>query len=434
MLLSKEKVFRDPIHRYITVKDNFIWQLVNTRAFQRLNNLHQLGGAYQIFHGAVHTRFGHSLGAYAMAQEIYEKVPGLDDALSEYERRLLLVAALLHDLGHGPYSHASEAFLVLHHEAMTAKIILEDQEIRPILDMLGADFATDVVAVLQKTYKNKLITNIISSQIDVDRMDYLLRDSYYAGVPYGEYDKDRIIRVMRVQNQQIVFLKTGIHVIENFMVSRYHMREQVYNNLKGRAFESLLKLSVERFKFLWEAEALEQQHLYQLFYNFVTMTVAAPVEDFLQFDDHMFMAVQHLFSLENDEVLQTIAQNIIHRKLPHVFEFDDATLYYQALEKIMEYRDNGASLGYYLDANADVDKNALQAVIDKKMPDEKPRKDQIYLLSDNHQTLHLASEYSPILQALQQEAQKNHYFIYVNRKLVVDKYEDVTDFFERIGL
>ena len=110
MLLSKEKVFRDPIHRYITVKDNFIWQLVNTRAFQRLNNLHQLGGAYQIFHGAVHTRFGHSLGAYAMAQEIYEKVPGLDDALSEYERRLLLVAALLHDLGHGPYSHASEAF------------------------------------------------------------------------------------------------------------------------------------------------------------------------------------------------------------------------------------------------------------------------------------------------------------------------------------
>lgn len=422
MQLVKEKVFRDPIHRYITVGDVFIWKLINTGAFQRLNNLHQLGGSYQVFHGAVHTRFGHSLGVYAIAREMYEKVPNLAQSMTEYERKLLFAVALLHDLGHGPYSHASEAYLLLHHEEMTAKIIREDTEIRQILDGENPQMADDIIAILQKRYPNKLLSKIISSQIDVDRMDYLLRDSYYAGVPYGDYDKDRIIRVMRIIDQDIAFSETGIHVIENFMVSRYHMREQVYNNTKGRAFESLLKLSVYRFKMLQEAKALPEQKMYQLFTAFISSATTTPVTDFLIFDDHMFMATQQLLTLEDDEIIKQIAHDIVKRKLPQVFEIDDQILFDNITQKLIELRQRGNKYGFYLDADKDVESPLIK----------NNENDQIKIINEQQQFSH-AETISPILAALQTEAKNTRYFIYINKSLLSDKMDTLEMILERIN-
>jgi len=416
--LKKEKVFRDPIHRYITVQDEFIWNLINTRAFQRLNNLHQLGGSYQIFHGAVHTRFGHALGTYAIAQEIYEKIP-LIECITEYERKLLLATALLHDLGHGPYSHAAESYLTLHHEATTAKIILEDKAIRKILDTVDAKFASDIVAVLQKQYQNPLLSKIISSQIDVDRMDYLLRDSYYAGVPYGDYDKDRIIRVMRVQDNRLIFSETGVHVIENFMLSRYHMHEQVYNNFKGKAFESLLKLSVLRFKQLWQEQAISTQKIYCLFAKFLATNKGSDIQHFLEFDDHMFMAVQHLFASENDTVLSTIATNIISRQLPKVFEVTQND-YEQIIEKLTTYRQQKHPLGFFVDADLEKEKPLIR----------KKENDQINILRTNGEIVAVEA-LSPILTALHQGASQAKYYIYINNQIIkhdTDTWEQILEY------
>jgi hypothetical protein len=403
-MLKKEKVFRDPIHRYITVDDEFIWQLINTKAFQRLNNLHQLGGAYQIFHGATHTRFAHSLGVYAIARELYERTP-VRAHMTDNERKLLFTAALLHDIGHGPYSHAAEKYLLLTHEAMSARIILEDGQIRKILDGVGAAFAQQVVAVLEGTYDNPLLHHIISNQVDVDRMDYLLRDGYYAGVSYGDYDKDRIIRVVRVCEQQLTFAESGLHALENFMVSRYHMRRQVYYNSKGRAFEALLKASVQRFKELWRAHLLADETLYRSFFAFLSTDANSNIMDFLAFDDHMFMAVQHLLMREKDTVITTIAHAIVERSLPQVFEIDSA-MYDVFAAKIARHRSEGNPLGFYVDVER-VGNPLIEANEQK----------QIRLLCKDG-TIKFAGEISPILQALAREAAAQRYYVFLHKTLL----------------
>jgi len=403
-MLSKEKVFRDPIHRYITVDDEVIWQLINTKAFQRLNNLHQLGGAYQIFHGATHTRFAHSLGAYAIAREIYDQTP-VKEHIVAYERLLLFTSALLHDLGHGPYSHAAEGYLTLTHEAMSVRIILEDPQIRQILDSVDEAFAVDVVAVLQGTYENELLHHIISNEVDVDRMDYLLRDAYYAGVSYGDYDKDRIIRVIRVHKRQLAFVDTGIHALENFMVSRYHMRNQVYYNSKGRAFESLLKASVLRFKQLWDARALRDEKLYELFAAFLSTGAEHDVAHFLAFDDHMFMAVQHLLMAEDDPIIVNIAQAIVHRVLPKAFEISPEA-YNELTDKITAYRNEGHPLGFYVE----VESVGRPMFANEGNP-------QIRLLGQDG-TVRNAHECSPILQALQRGASEEKYYVFLHQSLL----------------
>jgi len=403
-MLSKEKVFRDPIHRYITVDDEFIWQLINTKAFQRLNNLHQLGGAYQIFHGATHTRFAHSLGVYAIARELYEQTP-VHLHMTEYERKLLFATALLHDIGHGPYSHAAEKYLPLPHEAMSTRIILEDQQIRQILDNVHCDFALHLVGVLEGTYVNPLLHHIISNQVDVDRMDYLLRDAYYAGVSYGDYDKDRIIRVVRVYERQLAFAESGLHALENFMVSRYHMRRQVYYNSKGRAFEALLKASVERFKELWHSHSLKDETLYRAFFAFLSMNEVSFVSDFLAFDDHMFMALQHLLMHEKDPVISTISRAIVHRRLPQVFEINGAR-YEEFLQKIARHRAHGNPLGFYVDVER-VGNPLIEASEQK----------QIRLLGKDD-TIKYAGDISPILQALAREAVAERYYVFLHKTLL----------------
>jgi len=403
-MLAKEKVFRDPIHRYITVDDEFIWQLINTKAFQRLNNLHQLGGAYQIFHGATHTRFGHSLGTYAIARELFEQTP-VKLTINEYERKLLFCAALLHDIGHGPYSHAAESYMLLDHERMSTFIILEDEQIRRILDSVDSSFALHVVDVLQGTYSNPLLHHIISSQVDVDRMDYLLRDAYYAGVSYGGYDKDRIIRVTRVHEQQLAFAITGLHALENFMLSRYHMRNQVYYNSKGRAFESLLKASVLRFKQLWEQGLLTDQVLYTAFYDFLSTNTKEDVSHFLAFDDHMFMAVQHLLLTESDSVIATIAQSIIERTLPQVFEINES-LYEELTTKLTSYRRDGHALGFYVDVES----------IGNPLFTQNAKKSIRLLCQDG--SIQDANTISPILQALGQEANEQRYYVFFHKLLL----------------
>ena len=202
--LSEEKVFKDPVHRYVHVRDALIWDLIGTREFQRLRRIKQLGTTYLTFHGAEHSRFNHSLGVYEIVRRIVDDVFKGRPEWDEGERELVLSAALLHDLGHGPFSHSFEKVFHLDHESFTRDIILGQTEVNEVLRRVSDDFPKHVAEVIAKTYQNKQVVSLISSQIDADRMDYLQRDAYYTGVSYGHFDMERILRVMRPREDQIV--------------------------------------------------------------------------------------------------------------------------------------------------------------------------------------------------------------------------------------
>ena len=207
--LAEEKVFKDPIHRYIHVKDQLIWDLVKTKEFQRLRRIKQLGTLYLSFHTAEHSRFGHSLGVYEIVRRMIDETFEGRDAWDNNDRPLALCAALLHDLGHGPFSHSFEKIFNTDHEAFTQAIITGDTEVNEVLSRVSDTFPQEVADVINKTHHNKLVISMISSQIDADRMDYLQRDAYFTGVSYGAFDMERILRLMRPSKDEVLIKKAA---------------------------------------------------------------------------------------------------------------------------------------------------------------------------------------------------------------------------------
>lgn len=226
--LAEEKVFKDPIHKYIHVKDQLIWDLIKTKEFQRLRRIKQLGTLYLSFHTAEHSRFGHSLGVYEIVRRMIDESFVGRDAWNNEDRPLALCAALLHDLGHGPFSHSFEKIFNTNHEAFTQAIITGPTEVNEVLSRVSSTFPKEVAEVINKTHQNKLVISMISSQIDADRMDYLQRDAYFTGVSYGTFDMERILRLMRPSKDEVLIKESGMHAVENFIMSRYQMYWQIY--------------------------------------------------------------------------------------------------------------------------------------------------------------------------------------------------------------
>ena len=221
--LAEEKVFKDPIHKYVHVKDQLIWDLIKTKEFQRLRRIKQLGTLYLAFHTAEHSRFGHSLGVYEIVRRMIDESFVGREAWNNKDRSLALCAALLHDLGHGPFSHSFEKIFNTDHEAFTQEIITGNTEVNEVLSRVSETFPQEVADVINKTHKNKLVISMISSQIDADRMDYLQRDAYFTGVSYGTFDMERILRLMRPSKDEVLIKESGMHAVENFIMSRYQM-------------------------------------------------------------------------------------------------------------------------------------------------------------------------------------------------------------------
>src|SRR5699024_5734982 len=205
----------------------------------------QLGTTKMTFHGAEHSRFNHSLGVYEIVRRIiynFNGKPGWDPD----EKLLCLCAALLHDLGHGPFSHSFEKVFKLDHEYFTRQIILGNTAVNTILERVEKGFSEKVADVIEKTYADQLVVSLISSQIDADRMDYLQRDAYYTGVSYGHFDMERILRVMRPSEGQVVIKETGMHAVEDYIMSRYQMYWQVYFHPVTRSAEVILTKILHR--------------------------------------------------------------------------------------------------------------------------------------------------------------------------------------------
>ena len=316
--LLEVKVFKDPVHRYVRVKDQVIWDLIATPEFQRLRRIKQLGTTYLTFHGAEHSRFNHSLGVYEIVRRIIQKIKNRP-AWNKEERLVTLCAALLHDIGHGPFSHSFEKVFGLDHEDFTKRIILEDTEVNRVLRRVSRDFPERVAKVIDKTYEDKLVISLISSQIDADRMDYLLRDAYYTGVSYGQFDMERILRVMRPTKDQIVIKSTGMHAVEDYIMSRYQMYWQVYFHPVTRSAEVILTKIFHRTKYLYQNNyqfKMEPTLLTSLFKGDVKL------KDYLQLDESVINFYFQRWQSEKDEILSDLCTRFMERKLFKYVEYD----------------------------------------------------------------------------------------------------------------
>lgn len=310
-----EKVFRDPVHNYIHVDHQVIYDLINTKEFQRLRRIKQLGTSGYTFHGGEHSRFSHCLGAYEISRRITkifeEKYPEVWD---RHESLLVMATALLHDVGHGAYSHTFERLFDTDHEEITRQIITNPEtEINQVLIQVSPDFPEKVASVINHTYPNKQVVQLISSQIDVDRMDYLLRDSYYTGASYGQFDLTRILRVICPVENGIAFKRNGMHAVEDYVVSRYQMYMQVYFHPASRAMEVLLQNLLKRAKFLYEKQkdyfALSSPNLIPFFEKRVTL------KDYLALDDGVMNTYFQIWMTSPDTILSDLAQRFINRKV-----------------------------------------------------------------------------------------------------------------------
>lgn len=311
--LREEKVFKDPVHKYIYVQDQTVWDLINTKEFQRLRRIRQLGTCFLTFHGAEHSRFSHSLGVYEVTRKIISQFErnGYEDWPRE-ERLLSLCAALLHDVGHGPFSHSIEKTFGTHHEEWSCRIVLGDTEVNRVLSQVSPTFPQKVAGVIAKTYNQEIVVSLVSSQLDADRMDYLLRDAYFTGVNYGTFDLERILRVMRPFQGHIVVKESGMHAVEDYLMSRYQMYWQVYFHPVTRSAEIILHNIFQRAKQLYEenyAFSFMLPPLLSLFRRTLT------VKDYLLLDEAFMQTVLMQWSGESDPILSDLCSRFLNRRL-----------------------------------------------------------------------------------------------------------------------
>ena len=347
MVKLEEKVFRDPVYGYVHVFDKLIWDLIQTKEVQRLRRIKQLGGTYMVFHTAEHSRFSHSLGVCVMARKIIRARRCCGTGVGVEVRLRGLSAALLHDLGHGPFSHSFESVFNVRHELFTERIIMEDTEVNQVLESYQKGFATKVRDVINKTYENPLVINIISSQLDADRLDYLLRDAYFTGAPYGEIDVERILRTMRVVNNKIVYKVSGMHAIEDYLMSRYQMYWQVYLHSTGRSFDLVIQNMLRRVRELVLSGYQFRHPIGALADLFLEKDLS--VETYLKFDDATISHYASLFVEEEDEILSDFADRFIHRRLLKEMHYVPNDEVNKNLIKIGEYMSIlGINPTYYL--------------------------------------------------------------------------------------
>lgn len=408
--LSEEKVFKDPVHRYVHVRDKLIWDLIGTREFQRLRRIKQLGTTYLTFHGAEHSRFNHSLGVYEivrrMVDDVFKGRPEWDDS----ERELSLAAALLHDLGHGPFSHSFEKVFHLDHEDFTRGIILGDTEVNQVLRKVSPGFPQDVAEVIAKTYKNKQVVSLISSQIDADRMDYLQRDAYYTGVSYGHFDMERILRVMRPREDQIVIKESGMHAVEDYIMSRYQMYWQVYFHPVTRSAEVILTKILHRAKQLHDEGYVFTHapvHFYSIFEGKLTL------EDYVKLDESIILYYFQAWEDEEDAILSDLCRRFINRQLFQYVEFnpnEEMSAYFELTSLFKEARIDPS---YYLvvDSSSDLP-------YDFYRPGEEEERLPIHLLTQNGQIKELSRQ-SAIVESISGKRRTDHK-LYYPKDLICD--------------
>ena len=319
------KIINDPVYGFITIDDELIHKIISHPYYQRLRRIHQMAMAHLVYPGAVHSRLHHSLGAYHLMRSALQELisKGVDITLEE--QQAAKIAILLHDIGHGPFSHALENILAehLHHEELSLLLIKElNNEFEGKLQM-AIDIFTNV-------YPKKFLHQLISGQLDVDRMDYLTRDSFFTGVNEGVIGYDRIIKMLTVHNGELMVEEKGIYSIEKFLVARRLMYWQVYLHKTVLSAEQMLKRIIKRAKHIGAicSEPLN---------TFINQPIAnVTLEQFCSIDDFDVMMAIKGWCKHEDKVLATLCSGIIDRNLLKVKYFSEPITAELLQEKINE--------------------------------------------------------------------------------------------------
>jgi HD superfamily phosphohydrolase len=361
------RTYRDPVHQEITLNsddpvEGLVIELIDTREFQRLRWIRQLGTGWFTFHGAEASRFQHSLGTMYIAKLMYEKVSQdlvLDEVTATEYKALVLVAALLHDIGHGPFSHSTEKVNNIMHETWTQALISsESTEIHKTLEKYQAGLSAKVISVLNKTYPVKFLSSIVNSQLDCDRFDYLIRDSFYTGTSYGHFDLNRVISSIKVNLEHdclVVSGEKGMLAVEDYLYARYSMYMQVYQHKKCLASDSLLLKLFKRAKVLTKGKRIA--FIEEPVYNWLIQPEKLSVEDFLLVDDINIMHHIKHWTHEKDVTLKDLARRFIDRDLFKAVKIDnhaEGTIEEKLEEmfntKSQELRRKNLDPDYYLDS------------------------------------------------------------------------------------
>jgi hypothetical protein len=321
-------LFSDPVHGFISVPRNLLFDLIGTPEVQRLRRIRQLGVGYLVFPGAEHSRFGHALGAMALMHDTLASLAEKGTPIAPDEHTAACAAALLHDIGHGPFSHTLEHELIrgFRHEAMS----------RVLLEHLDARFGgrlRDAIAIFDGTYPRPFFHALVSSQLDMDRLDYLRRDSHYTGVVEGRVGVERIIKTLRVVEhdgvERMAIEAKGFHAVENFLFARRLMYWQVYLHKAVLAGDHVLRAILRRVRHLvagGEPDAVSggaPDFMFFLRNDVQAGSLSEPdVRDrYCALDDaDMLFSIKHWMS-STDPVLSDLATRFIHRRLPAVTYF-----------------------------------------------------------------------------------------------------------------
>ncbi|WP_026389283.1 HD domain-containing protein [[Acholeplasma] multilocale] len=337
-----DKVIRDSVHGDIYINDEVVYEIINTPEMQRLRRILQLGGAQFAYPSASHTRSSHSLGVYHIVGMFLEG-PGFSE-VSKEDGLLVRLAGLMHDFGHGAFSHTFEKITTRSHELYTADIITNPEgNIAPILIKHGIN-PSDVVSVIDGTYPNKAINLLVSSQLDADRLDYLMRDSYNCGVNYANIDVKWLSRHAFVIDEKITFPKKTIYAIESYLLGRYHMYQQVYGHKLSVAFDEMFKVWYKRLSELNQKGYQFRNPVIQEMFSEIFAGETIPTSKYLKFDDYMMFEIFKSLSEEEDKIIADLSSRIVNRNLFAYREFDEVKV--NTLKA--ELREQGFDTNYYL--------------------------------------------------------------------------------------
>lgn len=312
--INKLKIFNDPIYGFITIPNALIYDLIQHPYFQRLRRISQMGLSYLVYPGANHTRFHHALGCMHIMQKAVETLRFKAVSISKEEENALYIAILLHDIGHGPFSHAMERSIVedVHHEAISLLF----------MNQLNVEFEGQLslaIQVFKGDYHRKFMLQLISSQLDMDRMDYLKRDSFYSGVAEGNVNSERLIQMMNVVDDVLVIEEKGIYSVEKFLMSRRLMYWQAYLHKTSLVAELILTKVLKRAKELTLKGIIlpcSEPLLFFMQHKITMETFDGETLDlFSQLDDFDIISALKGWQKQDDFILSSLSKMIINRDL-----------------------------------------------------------------------------------------------------------------------
>ncbi len=314
--MQASKIINDPVFGFINIPKGLIMEVVTHPMVQRLHRIKQLGLSCMVYPGAQHTRFQHSLGAFFLMTEAVNSLRNKGVEITEHEAESVKIAILLHDVGHGPFSHVLENTIVsgVHHEEISLMLMERmNRELDGRLDL--------AIRIYKDEYEKRFLHQLVSSQLDMDRLDYLRRDSFYSGVTEGNIGSARIIKMLDVKDDHLVVESKGIYSIENFLTARRLMYWQVYLHKTSVVCEKMLINTLTRAKELARKgeELYVSPALRYFLYRDVTREAFFAdeqcIENFLQLDDNDIWCALKAWSMHSDKVLSTLSTGLVNRKL-----------------------------------------------------------------------------------------------------------------------